>query len=88
MEPLKIERVDAFMTENEVVVRITSALPDAKVVVSGMDCHLTLTIISEVFAGKGLLARHRLIQALFKDELASGELHALSLVTKTPAEVK
>lgn len=74
------------MTENEVVSRITSALSDASVVVTGTDCHLTLTIVSDAFTGKALLARHRSIQALFKEELASGELHALSLITKTPTE--
>lgn len=74
------------MTEQEVVARIQAALSDAQVLVSGEDCHLTLTIVSDVFSGKALLARHRLIQALFKDELASGSLHALSLVTRTIAE--
>jgi len=75
------------MTENEVVARISAALPDASVLVSGADCHLSLTIVSDAFTGKSLLARHRSIQALFKEELASGDLHALSLVTKTPIEV-
>jgi BolA protein len=74
------------MTEQEVVARIQAALTDAQVLVSGEDCHLTLTIVSDVFAGKALLARHRLVQALFKAELSSGSLHALSLVTRTPAE--
>ncbi len=74
------------MTEQEVVARIKVALSDAQVLVSGEDCHLTLTIVTDAFAGKALLARHRLIQALFKEELASGSLHALSLVTRTTAE--
>jgi len=74
------------MTEQEVVARIQAALNDAQVFVSGENCHLTLTIVSDAFFGKALLARHRLIQALFKEELASGNLHALSLVTRTPAE--
>jgi BolA protein len=74
------------MTEQEVVAKIQAALSDAQVFVSGEDCHLTLTIVSDAFLGKALLARHRLIQALFKEELASGNLHALSLVTRTPAE--
>lgn len=74
------------MTEQEVVARIQAALTDTQVIVSGEDCHLTLTIVSDAFAGKPLLARHRLIQALFKAELASGSLHALSLVTRTIAE--
>lgn len=74
------------MTENEVVARIQAVLSDAQVSVSGENCHLTLTIVSDAFAGQGLLARHRQIQALFKAELASGDLHALSLITKTYAE--
>jgi acid stress-induced BolA-like protein IbaG/YrbA len=74
------------MTESEVVARIQQALPAAQVVVSGENCHLTLTIVSEFFEGKSLLARHRMIQALFQSELADGSLHALSLQTKTPAE--
>lgn len=74
------------MTEQDVVTRIQGALTDAQVIVSGEDCHLTLTIVSDAFIGKALLARHRLIQALFRDELASGKLHALSLVTRTCSE--
>lgn len=75
------------MTEQEVVARIHTQFPEAQVRVSGADCQLTLSIVSQGFSGMGLLARHRAIQALFKDALASGELHALSLVTQTPEEV-
>lgn len=76
------------MTENEVVMRIRAALPDAQISVSGEDCHLTLTIVSDAFLGKGLLMRHRRIQGLFKDELESGSLHALSLITRTFEEAE
>lgn len=74
------------MTEHEVVERIQAHFPDASIEVVGADCHLTLNIVSQAFDGKGLLARHRSIQALFKEEIATGELHALSLNTQTPAE--
>jgi acid stress-induced BolA-like protein IbaG/YrbA len=74
------------MTEQEVIERIQTQLANAQVLVSGEDCHLTLTIISDAFEGKGLLARHRLIQGFFREELASGSLHALSLNTKTLQE--
>jgi acid stress-induced BolA-like protein IbaG/YrbA len=75
------------MTEQEVVARIQENLPDAQIEVAGQDCHLALTIVSSAFEGKGLLARHRLIQGYFKQALADGSLHALSLTTKTQQEV-
>ena len=37
--------------------------------------------------GKPLVARHRLIYSALAEELAAG-LHALQLVTKTPAEAQ
>jgi BolA protein len=43
-------------------------------------------VVSAEFEGKTAVARHRLIYAALSDELAAG-LHALSLVTKTPAEM-
>lgn len=76
------------MTENEVVMRIQAALPDAHISVTGESCHLTLTIVSDSFLGKALLMRHRAIQALFKNELESGSLHALSLITRTFEEAE
>jgi BolA protein len=76
-----------MMTEQEVVARIQTNLSDARIEVSGQDCHLALTIVSDAFEGKALLARHRLVQGFFKSELADGSLHALSLTTKTPKEV-
>ncbi len=75
------------MTEQAVVSRIQDNLPDARIEVSGQDCHLALTIVSAAFEGKALLARHRLVQGFFKQELADGSLHALSLTTKTPQEM-
>ena len=46
---------------------------------------LTLQVVSDAFAGKPLIARHRLIYAALSEELQAG-LHALQLTTKTPAE--
>ena len=42
-------------------------------------------VVSEAFAGKPLIARHRLIYSALAEELQAG-LHALQLSTKTPAE--
>ena len=51
------------------------------------ETHFRVTIASEAFAGKMQPARHRLVYALLKDEMARvGGIHALQLQTRTPAE--
>jgi acid stress-induced BolA-like protein IbaG/YrbA len=66
---------------------IETSFPDAKVQFDGEDCNSKLLIISEQFAGMSSLNRHKLIMSTLKDRFKSGELHALSLSTKTPSEV-
>ncbi|KAF9512434.1 hypothetical protein BS47DRAFT_1297702, partial [Hydnum rufescens UP504] len=51
------------------------------------ETHFSLQVVSEAFAGKTTMQRHRMIYAALSDELAAG-LHALSLTTKTPGEVE
>lgn len=45
----------------------------------------SVRVVSDTFSGKLLVARHRMIYQLLKEELDAG-LHALQLNTKTPAE--
>ncbi|KAG9445042.1 hypothetical protein H6P81_016382 [Aristolochia fimbriata] len=49
------------------------------------ETHFNVRIVSEEFAGKSLVKRHRLIYDLLQEELQSG-LHALSISAKTLAE--
>jgi BolA-like protein 1 len=46
-----------------------------------------LKVVSDAFAGKPLVQRHRQVYGLLSDEFAAG-LHALALDTKTPAEAE
>jgi BolA protein len=46
---------------------------------------LILTIVSEAFNAKPLLARHRLINAILKDELVE-MIHALNINAWTPKQ--
>lgn len=65
---------------------IQAGLSDAKVEVFGDDgVHFEAVIVSEQFAGKLPLARHRLVYATLGD-LMGGAIHALALRTLTPAE--
>jgi len=47
--------------------------------------HFKVTVVSDQFTGKMLVARHRMINQLLADEFEKG-LHALALHTMTPEE--
>lgn len=65
---------------------IERGLPGAKAEVQGDDgVHFEAVVVSEAFAGKLPLARHRLVYAALGD-LMGGAIHALSLKTLTPDE--
>ena len=51
----------------------------------GSESHFKVVVVSPVFAGKNLLARHRLINATLADEL-NGIIHALAIHTYTEEE--
>lgn len=51
----------------------------------GSESHFKVTIVTEQFDGKMLVARHRVINQLLATELA-GSIHALSMHTYTPTE--
>lgn len=74
------------MKEEDIIARVRGLYPDAVIDVAGEDCSFELYIVSEAFAGQGTLARQKPILALFKDDISSGALHALSIKAKTPAE--
>ncbi|RFU81627.1 domain containing [Trichoderma arundinaceum] len=56
---------------------------------SSKETHFRLIIISDMFASKMQPARHRMVYALLRDEMAQeGGIHALQLKTLTPDEEK
>ncbi|MCB1790208.1 MAG: BolA/IbaG family iron-sulfur metabolism protein [Gammaproteobacteria bacterium] len=63
---------------------IEAGLPGAKVDVSGDGRHFEAVVVSEAFAGKSLIQRHRMVLATVSDQIASDELHALSIKASTP----
>ena len=56
--------------------------------IEGDGHHFFIRVVSSAFIGLSRLERHRLIKAGLSQELASNELHALSIVqAATPAEI-
>jgi len=74
------------MDVNTVKQKIISDIPDAQVVVEGEDCNFSVTVISDQFKDKLPVARQKMVMAPFKEQLATGELHALSVKAFTPEE--
>jgi len=51
----------------------------------GGETHFRVRIVSEAFAGKSRVERHRLVNAILAEELEGG-VHALALKTVAPGE--
>ena len=64
--------------------RIEDAIPGSHVDVedwTGGGDHFRATVVSPSFIGKSRLEQHRMVYAVFGDEIG-GPIHALSLTTK------
>ena len=62
--------------------------PEAEISFNGADCSSQLLIVSEQFEGLTTLKRHKLVLGALKEHFQTGELHALSLITKSPSEIR
>lgn len=63
---------------------IAQGFPDASIVVTGDGRHFEVVVVSADFVGKTLIQRHRMVMATVAAQVASDELHALSIKTHTP----
>ena len=66
---------------------LKSQFPEADISFDGEDCNSKVLIVSEQFEGLTSLQRHKLVLGALKDHFQSGQLHALSLSTKSPSEI-
>jgi len=72
---------------NEKVAKlIETGIPDAKISVDGDGYKYEATVISQSFSGLNTLKRHQLVYAAVNSAITSGDLHALTIVAKTPDE--
>ena len=74
------------MTLEEVQARLQDGIESSEVSMEGDGCNCSAVIVSPVFEGLSLLQRQRLVLGLVKEEIKTGELHALSVKTFTPEE--
>lgn len=72
------------MSPDELKARIQKLSPDTEVEVrdlTGTQDHYEARVSSPAFQGKMTMEQHRMVFDLLKDEMASGEVHALTLKT-------
>jgi acid stress-induced BolA-like protein IbaG/YrbA len=73
----------------EVEAMIKQGLPDAIVQIfdaRGTGDHYEVVVVSEKFVGKSRVQQHQIVYGSVQSAMASGEIHALQLDTKTPEE--
>ena len=82
-----LHKVWCFMiTPQTISEYVRHVLTDAQVTVTdrtGTMDHLNVRIVSDVFKGKNLLDRHRLIYQALDEPLKDGRIHALELTAET-----
>jgi stress-induced morphogen len=74
-------------TAEEIKQRIEAAIPGAEADVedyTGGGDHFRATVTAEAFDGLSRIEQHRLVYAVFGDEVG-GPIHALALRTQTPS---
>ncbi len=78
------------MKAEAIATKIREALPDAQIDLkdlTGTEDHWEATIVSESFAGKTLIQRHRMVFAALEEEM-KGPIHALTLKVYTPDQAR
>ncbi len=77
------------MTADELKERIQMLGPHTEVEVkdlTGTQDHWQVVVVSPAFEGKMSFQQQKMVMALLKDEIASNEVHALTMKTYSPSQ--
>ena len=74
------------MNPEDVQKMIQAGMPDCEVKVEGDGSHFSAIVIGDIFADLSLVKKQQAVYATLGDKITSGELHALTIKTYTPAE--
>ncbi|GAB2796106.1 BolA family iron metabolism protein IbaG [Halomonas shantousis] len=74
------------MQPNDVKTLLESRIDDCQFHIQGEGCNFQVIAVGDVFAGLTPVKRQQLIYGALSEEIASGELHAVSIKTYTPQQ--
>ena len=75
-----------MITSEILTTYVRKAIPDAAVFVTdrtGTMDHFSIRVVSDMFKGKNLLDRHRLIYGALDEPMKDGRIHALEIKAET-----
>lgn len=75
-----------MITTDTLTTYVRKALPDAVVSVTdrtGTMDHFSIRVVSDLFKGKNLMDRHRLIYGALSEPMKDGRIHALEIKAET-----
>lgn len=65
---------------------IESQLENSQVMTAGEGCNFEITVISNQFAGLSPVKKQQLVYACLNKQIASGDIHAVTIKTYTPEQ--
>ncbi len=65
---------------------LESALEDSQIEIHAEGNKLALDLVSEKFTGMNRVKRQQFVYTLLNDKISSGEIHAVTMKTRTPDE--
>lgn len=74
------------MTLEEIQAKLEAGVEGSTVTMDGDGCNCSTLVVSPIFEGMPLLARQKMVLAAVRENIDSGELHALSIKARTPEE--
>lgn len=77
---------DEIMTQEQMTARLHSVFPQSEIQVvdlTGTEDHWEVHIKSKRFEGLNRMEQHKLVMDAFAEELKTGEVHALTMKTKS-----
>lgn len=75
------------MTLAQIQAKLEAGIENSTVTIQGDGCNCSTLVVSPVFEGLSLLARQKMVLAVVREDIDSGDLHALSIKARTPVEV-
>lgn len=75
------------MDEAEIRALLADGLPDCEIELMAEGNKIGLRLTGNLFEGMNRVKRQQLVYGLLNEKITSGEIHAVSMTCKTPAEL-
>ena len=74
------------MQDSQIKALIEQGISGVEATVNGDGSHYEAIVVGECFDGKSMLEQQKMVYATLNQHISSGEIHALSIKTYTPAQ--